>query len=124
MPTMMEAAKAWAESPPTTNGWVYVIWATGRDCFKIGFTTQEPSQRLAELQTGCPDRLVILTAFWCKSPRLKEQALHAMLDESGVTRAGGEWFEMPFVQMLDCLMHYFAGILNGLGAMRFWSPEQ
>lgn len=55
---------------------------------KIGFTTQNPYSRMAELQTGCPFRMKML-GFVLGSMDM-EQSLHAKLSRH---RAMGEWFE-------------------------------
>jgi Meiotically up-regulated gene 113 len=72
--------------------YVYFIKAGGpRVMLKIG-KANDPKARMAELQTGCPDKLKLLAAVPCRSPKhaeyLEKQA-HRCFQKY---RARGEWF--------------------------------
>lgn len=42
---------------------IYFAQADGTELVKIGYTGGDPHKRLSELQTGCPHRLILLTAI-------------------------------------------------------------
>jgi hypothetical protein len=104
------------------SGWVYVIEAKGQHLFKVGFTTTDPEDRLRQLQTGCPHKLELLTAFSCENPPQIEEALHQML-ERHAHRVQGEWFALPREEMLDCMMHFFGGLAQATGIISFRSSS-
>jgi hypothetical protein len=103
-------------------GWVYVIEAMGQNLFKVGFTTRDPEARLQQLQTASPHKLDLLTAFSCKNPPQLEAALHQMLEQH-TNRVQGEWFAFPREEMLVCMMHFFGGLAQGAGLIRFRSSS-
>lgn len=74
---------------PTPKSFVYVIQAQGTAMCKIGVTI-DVQNRLRQMQTGCPHKLVVL-AVWSGPLRL-EKLLHHDLREY---RREGEWFEFP-----------------------------
>jgi hypothetical protein len=66
---------------------IYFIRNETNKAIKIGFSTKDPIVRLAQLQTGSPDRLTLLGVI---PGRLEdEKFLHARF---GTCRLGGEWF--------------------------------
>lgn len=107
-----------------SSGWVYVIEAKGQSLFKVGLTTREPSQRLAELQTSCPHELDLITAFRSnKNTRALEKMFHRML-EGHASRAQGEWFAVTRETILDMMMHFYAGIAQSAGLIEHRSHPQ
>ena len=66
---------------------IYFVEAEGTNCVKIGFTSRSVEQRIAELQTGQPQRL----RLWGSIPGEcdAEQGLHK---EYAALRTNGEWF--------------------------------
>lgn len=99
-------------------GWVYVIEEMGQHLFKVGQTTTTPQERLRQLQTGNGQKLDLLAAFTCEKPGIVEKQLHKLL-ETRTQRMQGEWFALPREQMLDVLMHLYAGIAQKQGGVRF-----
>jgi hypothetical protein len=69
------------------TGIVYFIRAEESKRVKIGFTSTDPSARLATLQTGSPERLRLVAAV--PGSMELERNLHEMLSAS---RIHGEWF--------------------------------
>lgn len=73
---------------PEVHGVVYFI-RNSRGHVKIGWTEQDPNDRLAELQTGESDAL-ILESCLAGSPSL-EKSLHYNFSQYRIRRSG-EWF--------------------------------
>lgn len=72
------------------SGYVYAIKVEGQDLFKIGHSA-DPTQRLQQLKTGCPYRLVLYRAdptFW---PKEMEKVFHSLLEGY---QTNGEWYEI------------------------------
>lgn len=69
-------------------GKVYFIQAVKSGNIKIGFTITDLNFRLSTLQTGCPEKLVIL--HWIKGTKQTEFDLHERLKSE---RLDGEWFK-------------------------------
>ena len=70
-----------------SDQFVYFIQADENGPIKIGFTTDEPRKRLAQLQIGNPHELKLLGAI--KGSTAIERQFHADLAE---WRLQGEWF--------------------------------
>tara|TARA_R100000951_G_scaffold98979_1_gene89137 strand:+ start:428 stop:1351 length:924 start_codon:yes stop_codon:yes gene_type:complete len=70
------------------SGFVYVI--SGRNSCKIGFTSKDPKQRLAALQTGNPQQLRL--AGYVPGCMGLESRAHSHFQQS---RLEGEWFAVP-----------------------------
>jgi len=78
------------DADETSTNVVYVVQAETGGPVKIGHTTWKArSRRLAELQTGNPERLVFRRVV--DGERWLESALHEYFWES---RLEGEWFEL------------------------------
>jgi hypothetical protein len=76
----------------TGKGFVYVIFANnsgGESFYKIGSSRNNPEGRLRQLQTGCPHRLELLSAFYLDSYQEIERYLHGKLKDHN---SSGEWF--------------------------------
>ncbi len=73
------------------EGTVYVIRCEGTDCYKVGITRGEVGERLRELQTGCPYRLVVVSSVIVDNALRVEGLLHEALAGSHVR---GEWFTL------------------------------
>lgn len=72
--------------------YVYFIKASGsRAMVKIG-KANEPEARLAELQTGCPDKLKLLASIRCKSDKHAEYIEKQAHRSFRKYRSRGEWF--------------------------------
>lgn len=83
------AAHARDTSDP--SGYVYLIGELAKHCsfVKIGESRDDPSHRLAELQTGNPRLLVLLGKIKTGDRRALEAKLHARFIKHNVL---GEWF--------------------------------
>jgi hypothetical protein len=79
------------------SGYVYLIGPSvfdgGGGAVKIGVTT-DLRRRLAELQTGCPFTLQVLSAGVFSCPYVVEEELHQRYGGYRI-RNGGEWFNLP-----------------------------
>lgn len=73
--------------PRKTPGTLYVIRNTVTRSIKIGFTKQDPRQRMRKLQQGCEFTLELLHVIKGTS-ELERSAHHICMDY----RIGGEWF--------------------------------
>ena len=69
------------------TAWIYFIVGEDSGRIKIG-SAKNPQARLAMLQTGSPERLLILGAIF--TSRSFERSLHVELQDY---RLHGEWFE-------------------------------
>lgn len=70
-------------------GTVYLLNAWGTDNYKIGVTKRDIDKRIKQLQTGCPDEIVLVKKFECEHYRKVESWLHR---QHGSKRVEGEWF--------------------------------
>jgi hypothetical protein len=70
-------------------GNVYLLNAWGTDRYKIGITKGDVEKRVKQLQTGCPDEIVICQVYSCKHYRKLESWMHRVY---GPKRIEGEWF--------------------------------
>lgn len=70
-------------------GTVYLINAWGTDKYKIGITKSDVEKRIKQLQTGCPDKIVLVNTYESKNYRHLESWLHR---EHTSKRVEGEWF--------------------------------
>lgn len=83
------------------DGFVYAVQAKNGGAIKIGFSTdQTASARLESLQTGNPEKLVLLAS--AEASMAHERRAHALLASQ---RVGGEWFRdgpllRQFISML------------------------
>jgi hypothetical protein len=68
-------------------GYVYAIRSKVANAVKIGFTEGSPYVRLKQLQTGCSERLELVTYF--PGTMADEADLHEAFHEY---RKAGEWF--------------------------------
>lgn len=74
------------------EGWVYFIGEEPNSGWvKIGCTRNKPEDRVAELQTGNPRRLVLLNSVTCMDYKKFEAYLHKCFDTK---RGVGEWFQL------------------------------
>lgn len=80
---------------------VYLLRAGDTNYYKIGFTTKDPHERLASLQTGNPLPLT-LVAHWYGTVA-DERRLHGILEPY---RKEGEWFELTVANLLALLAQY------------------
>ena len=63
----------------------------GTNRYKIGYTTRSISERIAGLQTGCPDTISEVCTYKTSMPVLLELSLHGAYKGK---RINGEWFEL------------------------------
>ena len=80
---------------------VYFISAGETEAIKIGFTSGDPLERMALLQTGCPLRLSLIGSV--SGTTQNERSIHAELDAENLM---GEWFkpaEPVFAKMREIL---------------------
>jgi hypothetical protein len=80
----VRAAVAGRRFPPPV---CYVIATENLERVKIGHS-RDPERRVRQLQTGTPERLVLLATMW--GGEAMEGLLHKRLAAS---RVGGEWYE-------------------------------
>lgn len=77
------------EDKESGRGSIYFIKAENSTRVKIGFTELTPESRLAALQTGSPEKLILLGSF--DGTMTDERNAHKAL---ALHRLSGEWFEM------------------------------
>ena len=68
-----------------------MLEAENTGMYKVGYTTLTVKDRMLQLQTGCPDRLVHINAYRTTIPTILETAIHNTY--RGKWRSG-EWFEL------------------------------
>jgi hypothetical protein len=79
---------------------VYFIRDEATQFIKIGFTAGDGEDRLRDLQTGCPGRMVLLIQR--EGSKQEEAALHKRFADARV-RSDGEWFR-PVPELLLAIM--------------------
>ena len=79
------------------GGFIYMVECEG--FIKIGVASNV-QDRLANMQTGCPFPLVLLTSFVSACPYEDEESIHALLEEY---RVRGEWFRLPEPMVMHLL---------------------
>ena len=72
---------------------IYLINAEGTDLYKIGFTNQNPNNRMKVLQTGCPYKLKLIDVF--NGGLAIEKEIHNTYKK---VRKQGEWFEFKNIE--------------------------
>jgi len=75
---------------------VYVIRMDGTDYYKIGYTSRDISDRLAELQTGNPRRLSVVSTI--EGDEAQEERLHRLFAHCQ-TEVRNEWFHLSGKQI-------------------------
>lgn len=70
-------------------GTVYLLNAWGTNKYKIGFTKRDINLRIKQLQTGCPDEIVLARKYECENYQKVEKWLHKQHNSK---RVEGEWF--------------------------------
>lgn len=76
--------------------YVYFIQGESTKLIKIG-KANDPIERLKGLQTGSPDKLVLLGVIPCTSVQVQEVALH---EDFQAFKVHGEWFS-PSPELLE-----------------------
>ncbi len=73
------------------TSYVYFFYARGTNLVKVGSSWKDPLKRRANLQTGCPHKLIPLSSIRLSgNPRRWEYAVHEAWKDF---RVHGEWFE-------------------------------
>jgi len=72
--------------------YIYLVKAGNTSFYKIGIS-DNPQKRLAEIQTGCPHKLKLLSYGLSDDPHTLEKDFHKRYERY---RAAGEWFNLPF----------------------------
>lgn len=86
------------------SGYVYFLQSEDdRKLIKIGKTTRDPNERVAEYDLLLPFETRIMHAFKCEDVDVSEAFMHDMFDD---VRVRGEWFRVLPQDVED--------ILNGL----------
>lgn len=95
------ARNAWADPEQTTiDGHVYVLQdAQGRT--KIGYSSDPPNVRRAQLQTGNADKLTLLGSI--PGSKKLEQGLQQKYAAQQCRDGGKEWFNLSVVDVLNIL---------------------
>jgi hypothetical protein len=75
---------------PIKSGWVYLVHGQGKE-YKIGKTTRQPSERLAEFIPKLPFDSHLVCTIEAVNPNELEEYLHIYFDNK---RIRGEWFEL------------------------------
>lgn len=70
-------------------GFIYLLNMAGTDYYKVGITKRNIKQRISELQTGCPDEIILVNSYKCEHYRKLEGWLHRLYHNK---RMEGEWF--------------------------------
>jgi hypothetical protein len=78
-------------SEPETPGYVYVVGNRKHGLYKIGMTTREPDQRIAEFAPKLPFEVKLLMVIESETPMEMEAKLHTVFSHK---RVRGEWFEL------------------------------
>lgn len=79
-------------------GIVYLLNAWGTDKYKIGITKGDVNKRMKQLQTGCPDEIVLTKLYECEHYRKLEGWMHRKFSSK---RIEGEWFILEDEDVLN-----------------------
>ena len=81
-------------------GYVYFLTNERESAVKVGFTTHEPNKRLAQLQTGNHEILILIGSF--RGTMLDEKSIH---DKWKWVKAKGgtEWFNVNRCAALEMI---------------------
>jgi hypothetical protein len=85
------------------SGYIYIIQQRRSTYYKIGYTTKDVHKRVAELQTGNPEELHIISYHHVDDRRKTERILH---DIAGKYHYRGEWFLIPDQDVIKELQRY------------------
>lgn len=98
---------------------VYFIHEEGNvNTFKIGKTDNHPADRLDQLQTGNPRRLMIYRWIWCSDNSTAEEYLHRVFNN---VRIRGEWFHVTTEQIdVECAVISSSSVEIRISAA--WEP--
>lgn len=85
--------------------YIYLLKLHGHNIFKIGFTKNEPKQRIKPLQTGNPYEIELVASYKSELATKIESVLHRKYDNHKTAietdiHLGGEWFELPLTEAL------------------------
>lgn len=72
-------------------GKLYLLNAYGTNNYKIGVTSRDITNRINELQTGCPDEIILIKEYESINYKKIEKWLHRRYF---IKRMEGEWFEL------------------------------
>ena len=84
-------------NPATKDSYIYLIKAIGRPVYKIG-KADDPYKRIQQLQTGSPERLMIIDTFLSTEPLRTEAMVHSKYKDY---RMSGEWFNLEGVNISE-----------------------
>lgn len=73
------------------QGYVYIIHCKDTSYYKIGISKNTPSNRLSNLQSGCPFELEMIYIKYCDHYGLLERQLHQRYYKYKIR---GEWFDL------------------------------
>jgi hypothetical protein len=78
------------------EGIVYLLvdWGSNPERHKIGISKENVEKRISQLQTGCPNQLVLLNKYESKNYKRLEHFFHKKYNKYS-TDGGKEWFELP-----------------------------
>lgn len=79
-------------------GYVYLIYDTGNNLYKIGVTRNNDNKRIKSLQAGNPTELRIIHLYECEYPFRLETMLHNRYKNNNVLN---EWFDMKDSDVID-----------------------
>lgn len=71
------------------EGYIYIV-SDGHFC-KIGVANDNVDERIKGLQTGNPNKIILLTSLLCKNPYTIETFLHSLFSTKHIH---GEWYDI------------------------------
>ena len=93
-PDLQKIAKEY-EAEEKTHSQVYFLTFEPKNYWKVGLTTRPIDQRIAQLQTGTPFKLLLYKSIQTDNPAMTEKSIHSKLQNFKCDMGGGtEWFEM------------------------------
>lgn len=104
---------------------VYVVGTLNPTCVKVGMAC-DPIARLAQLQTGNPEKLYLHRVFWTIKPdaaRSLEGRAHSFLAKK-TKRMVGEWFECSPMVAHDTIINACRSLGIGFEAITPHSPGE
>ena len=77
-------------------GWIYLVMGQNNQ-YKIGMTTREPTERLAEFCPKLPFETSLIMTIKTKTPKLLEAFFHHEFEDKNIN---GEWFELSATDIM------------------------
>jgi hypothetical protein len=84
--------------------YLYVM-QSGKDKYKIGVSS-DPVRRMKSVQTGSPDKVIVVFTYWSSEPFYYEKVFHQKFSEYRII---GEWFKFEDKGFINEMINVLVG---------------